>query len=110
MTITLTAELGHGTGGYLILGACNPTLVHRALEADRPIPAVRGPAPASALPATPPWHPTPSESARCLDDVAGRWQPSGRSRATPRRSDAVPQVRVLGDLRHAVDALSLGDP
>ncbi|MCV7197774.1 DUF302 domain-containing protein [Mycobacterium angelicum] len=32
---TLKKKLGHDMEDYLILGACNPTLAHRALEIDR---------------------------------------------------------------------------
>ncbi|MET8569486.1 DUF302 domain-containing protein [Streptomyces sp. NPDC004783] len=34
---TLKTKLGHDMEDYLILGACNPSLAHRALEADRSI-------------------------------------------------------------------------
>ncbi|MFF4403244.1 DUF302 domain-containing protein [Streptomyces sp. NPDC001404] len=34
---TLLAKLGHDMEDYLILGACNPALARRALEADRSI-------------------------------------------------------------------------
>ncbi|MFF4739504.1 DUF302 domain-containing protein [Streptomyces sp. NPDC001262] len=34
---TLQAKLGHDMEDYLILGACNPALARRALEADRSI-------------------------------------------------------------------------
>ncbi|MDF6022924.1 DUF302 domain-containing protein [Streptomyces sp. JH34] len=34
---TLRTKLGHDMEPYLILGACNPALAHRALEADRSI-------------------------------------------------------------------------
>ncbi len=37
VTATLKTKLGHGMEDYLILGACNPSLAHRALEADRAI-------------------------------------------------------------------------
>lgn len=34
---TLKTKLGHDMEAYLILGACNPSLAHRALELDRTI-------------------------------------------------------------------------
>lgn len=34
---TLKAKLDHDMEPYLILGACNPSLAHRALEVDRSI-------------------------------------------------------------------------
>ncbi|MFF7550029.1 DUF302 domain-containing protein [Streptomyces canus] len=37
VTATLEAKLGHDMEDYLILGACNPSLAHRAIEADRAI-------------------------------------------------------------------------
>ena len=37
VTATLKAKLDHDMEDYLILGACNPRLAHRALEADRTI-------------------------------------------------------------------------
>ena len=37
VTATLKARLDHGMEDYVILGACNPPLAHRALETDRSI-------------------------------------------------------------------------
>lgn len=37
VTATLKAKLDHDMEDYLILGACNPPLAHRALEIDRTI-------------------------------------------------------------------------
>ncbi|MFE3202440.1 DUF302 domain-containing protein [Embleya sp. NPDC059237] len=37
VTATLRAKIGAEMEDYLILGACNPALAHRALEADRAI-------------------------------------------------------------------------
>ncbi|MFE2559757.1 MULTISPECIES: DUF302 domain-containing protein [Streptomyces] len=34
---TLKAKLGHDMEDYLILGACNPSLAHQALETDRSV-------------------------------------------------------------------------
>ena len=34
---TLKQKLGHDMEDYLILGACNPSLAHRALDVDRQI-------------------------------------------------------------------------
>ncbi|MFF7765249.1 DUF302 domain-containing protein [Streptomyces massasporeus] len=37
VTATLKAKLDHDMEDYVILGACNPPLAHRALESDRSI-------------------------------------------------------------------------
>ncbi|MEI5525538.1 DUF302 domain-containing protein [Streptomyces brasiliscabiei] len=37
VTATLKARLGHDMEDYVILGACNPSLAHRALDTDRSI-------------------------------------------------------------------------
>ncbi|MFF9410592.1 DUF302 domain-containing protein [Streptomyces anandii] len=37
VTATLKAKLDHEMEDYVILGACNPALAHRALETDRSI-------------------------------------------------------------------------
>ncbi|MGW7210872.1 DUF302 domain-containing protein, partial [Streptomyces sp. NPDC054837] len=37
VTATLKAKLDHDMEDYVILGACNPSLAHRALEVDRSI-------------------------------------------------------------------------
>ncbi|MFI9081201.1 DUF302 domain-containing protein [Streptomyces sioyaensis] len=37
VTATLKARLGYEMEDYVILGACNPSLAHQALEADRTV-------------------------------------------------------------------------
>jgi uncharacterized protein (DUF302 family) len=92
---TLKAKLGHDMEDYLILGACNPPLAHRAVEVDRQIGVLL---PCNVVIRTDPDHAdivlVEAMNPRLLVDVTGE----------PRLNPIAEEV--TGKLQAAIDSLS----
>jgi uncharacterized protein (DUF302 family) len=91
---TLKAKLGHDMEDYLILGACNPPLAHRAVEVDRQIGVLL---PCNVVIRTDPDHAdivlVEAMNPRLLGDVTGE----------PRLNPIAEEV--TGKLQAAIDSL-----
>jgi uncharacterized protein (DUF302 family) len=91
---TLKAKLGHDMEDYLILGACNPPLAHRAVEVDRQIGVLL---PCNVVIRTDPDHAdivlVEAMNPRLLVDVTGE----------PRLNPIAEEV--TGNLQAAIDSL-----
>ena len=96
---TLKAKLGHDMEDYLILGACNPPLAHRAIEANRQIGLLL---PCNVVVRTDPQHAdavlVEAMNPAMLVEVTG--EPELRPVAE----------EVTGKLRAAIDSLNRGAP
>jgi uncharacterized protein (DUF302 family) len=92
---TLKAKLGHDMEDYLILGACNPPLAHRAVEVDRQIGVLL---PCNVVVRTDPDHAdmvlVEAMNPRLLVDVTGE-----------SRLNSIAE-EVTGKLQAAIDSLS----
>jgi uncharacterized protein (DUF302 family) len=94
VTAILKAKLGHDMEDYLILGACNPPLAHRAVEVDRQIGVLL---PCNVVIRTDPDHAdivlVDAMNPRLLGDVTGE----------PRLNPIAEEV--TGKLQAAIDSL-----